>query len=195
MKEILKLAGGIGCDLVTGTSEFTARKGKIFSIIANEDDSRLLSIKEQRSDEVVIEVKGSGRSYMSVKRVDTVVLTGTSGTANILCNGITRLATFNTSLTQTATDFVTSHAAAYLAAGVVVTSDGATLTFTSTVAGTDFTGNTTITNATTNLAGTATMNVVANVKASLNNNKMVVPDYPLSAFTPAKGSFWVYYIS
>ncbi len=181
--------------MVTGTSEFTARKGKIFSIIANEDDSRLLSIKEQRSDEVVIEVKGSGRSYMSVKRVDTVVLTGTSGTANILCNGITRLATFNTSLTQTATDFVTSHAAAYLAAGVVVTSDGATLTFTSTVAGTDFTGNTTITNATTNLAGTATMNVVANVKASLNNNKMVVPDYPLSAFTPAKGSFWVYYIS
>lgn len=195
MKEILKLSGGIGCDLVTGTSEFTARKGKIYLIVSNETDSRILSIKEQRSEETVIEVKGSGRSCMSVKRVDTVVLTGTSGTANVLCNGITRLATFNTSLTQTATDFVTSHAAAYLAAGVVVTSDGATLMFTSTVAGTDFTGNTSITNATTNLAGTATMNVVSNVKVSINDGKMYVPDYPLSAFTPAKGSFWVFYIN
>lgn len=36
--------------------------------------------------------------------------TGTSGTANVTINGTAYLATFNTSLAQTVTDFITSHA-------------------------------------------------------------------------------------
>lgn len=194
--DLLKIAGGIGCDLVSGTSEFTARKGKIFAIIGNEDDSRILSIKERRSETVLETVVGTSRTYLSVKRVDRITLTGTSGTASVLNNGITRTATWNAGgLAATAADFVTSHAAAYLAAGTVVTSDGATLIFTSSVAGTDFTGNTTITNATGDLAGTVVMNSVANVKASINNGKMIIPDFPVEKFTPAKGTFWVYYIN
>jgi hypothetical protein len=77
-------------------------------------------------------------------------LTGTSGTANINVNGTNYLATFNTSLSQTATDFVTTHAAAILVNhGVTVTKAGtADLRFkTATTL--------TITNATGNLAGNA----------------------------------------
>jgi hypothetical protein len=63
----------------------------------------------------------------------TVTLTGSgSTTGNITVNGLTKLATFNTTLTQTATDFVTDHAAAYAAFGITVTSSGTVLTFTST---------------------------------------------------------------
>jgi len=58
-----------------------------------------------------------------------VTLTGTSGTANISVGGTAYLATFATSLTQTATNFVTAHAAAILAAtGATVTSSGAVIT-------------------------------------------------------------------
>ena len=45
----------------------------------------------------------------------TSTITGTSGTANITINGVAYLATFNTSLTQTATDFVATHGPAILA--------------------------------------------------------------------------------
>lgn len=81
-----------------------------------------------------------------VNRIDTVTLTGTSGMAGILCDAVTRNAIFNGTLTQTATDFVTDHAAAYLTGGVVVTSNGVNIIFTAAVAGVDFTGATTITN-------------------------------------------------
>jgi hypothetical protein len=80
-----------------------------------------------------------------VKRVDTIVLFGTIGSADILCNGVTETITFHLNNTQTATDFVTAHAAAYLATGVVVTSYLYTIIFTSTIAGVDFTGATSIT--------------------------------------------------
>jgi hypothetical protein len=74
-----------------------------------------------------------------VSQVDTVTLSGTSGTANLSCAGVVRQLTFNTSLTQTATDFVTNFAADYATVGVVVTSSGADLIFTASVAGTPFT--------------------------------------------------------
>lgn len=88
------------------------------------------------------------------KEVDTITLSGTSGTATILNNGITKTATFATSKTLTASNFVTTNAAAYLAAGTVLTSLGEVLTFTAFTPGTGFTGATTITNATLTLSGT-----------------------------------------
>jgi len=81
----------------------------------------------------------------------TVTLTGTSGTANVSVKGVNYLATFATSLTVTATNFVTTHSAALATAGVEVSANGAVLTFRA--LNTDVTG-ITITNATTNLAGT-----------------------------------------
>lgn len=60
-----------------------------------------------------------------------VTLTGTSGTANVVVNGVNYLATFAASLTTTAANFVTAHAAAILAAtGATVTANAGVLTFT-----------------------------------------------------------------
>jgi len=87
-------------------------------------------------------------------QVDTVTLTGSSGTANVTeAGGLTKLATWNTSLTQTATDFVTAHAAAYAAVGITLTSSTVDLIFTGAVAGVSF-DHPVITNVTPDLAGT-----------------------------------------
>jgi len=71
----------------------------------------------------------------AVAQVDTVTLTGSSGTANINVDGVNYLATFNSSLTQTATDFDTTHSAALALRGITVTSSGADVIFTAAVAG------------------------------------------------------------
>lgn len=68
-------------------------------------------------------------------QVDTVTLSGTSGTCNITVMGKTYLATFDTDLTTTATNFVTAHAAALALRDVTVTSGTGTLIFTSAIAG------------------------------------------------------------
>lgn len=89
------------------------------------------------------------------REVDEITLTGTSGTATILNNGITKTATYSGgSLTATATAFVNANAAAYLVAGTLLTSNGAKLIFSANVPGVGFTGVTSITNATLTLAGT-----------------------------------------
>lgn len=56
-------------------------------------------------------------------------LTGTSGTANITIRGVAYLATFSSSLTITATNFVALHGAALTTLGITVTSNGAQLRF------------------------------------------------------------------
>ncbi len=85
-------------------------------------------------------------------KVTTVTLTGTSGTANVTIAGVNYLATFDTNLTTTASNFVTAHAAAILAAhGFTVTSAAADLIFTQTKGNT---ANPTIANVSGNLAGT-----------------------------------------
>lgn len=86
-----------------------------------------------------------------------LTLSGTSGTANVNIGGVNYLATFATDLTTTASNFVTAHAAAILAAsGVVVTSAAGVLN----LAGTNLLlDNVTITNATTDLAGTLAASV------------------------------------
>jgi hypothetical protein len=105
-------------------------------------------------------------------REDRITLSGSSGTANITAGGttvngvtdsavgpLTKLATWNSTLTQTAADFVTAWAAAYLAIGLVVTAASGVLTFkasdtTSAKAKGAFFPQAKIANVTTNLAGT-----------------------------------------
>lgn len=67
------------------------------------------------------------QNVVAVKGKKTSTLTGTSGTANITINGVVYLATFATSLTVTAANFVTAHAPTILARDgrCVVTSSGA----------------------------------------------------------------------
>jgi len=90
----------------------------------------------------------------AVKQVGTTTLTGTSGTSNITINGVAYLATFNSSLTQTAADFVTSHAATIAAReyGHVLTSSSAGVILTSGVEGVAFSMSASV-NATGDLAG------------------------------------------
>lgn len=84
--------------------------------------------------------------------VTAVTLTGTSGTANVTVSGVDYLATFNSDLSTTASDFVTAHAADILAAtGAVVTADGADIVFTDQGSGGV---SPSIANASGNLAGT-----------------------------------------
>lgn len=100
------------------------------------------------------QIKKFAFSHGSVAQVDTVTLTGTSGTCNVTFNGVAYLATFATSLTVTTAAFVTSHAAALLLRGVVVTSSTDTIIFTSSIAGQPFTAVTISAAVTGDLTGT-----------------------------------------
>lgn len=93
---------------------------------------------------------GEVRVMPAGQRVPPIItLTGTSGTANITIKGVNYLATFNSSLATTATNFVTSHAAALAKVGVVVTNiTGAELRFTGPI------GTLAIANVTGDLSGT-----------------------------------------
>lgn len=74
-----------------------------------------------------------GQYTAKVKQVSTITLTGQGGLATITgTGGLTRTVTFNSSLAQTATDFVTAYAADYHALDpkVVVTANSADLIFT-----------------------------------------------------------------
>lgn len=93
---------------------------------------------------------GEIRVMPAGQRVPPIItLTGTSGTANIVIKGVSYLVTFNTSLSQTAADFETTHAAALQKVGVtVVNITGAELRFTGQA------GILAISNATGDLSGT-----------------------------------------
>ena len=102
-------------------------------------------------------------SHSTQAQVETLTLTGTSGTATIAgAGGLTLLASFVDDLTTTAAGFVTTNAAAYLAQQIILTSDGADLIFTSAIPGVSFTAPT-ITPGDTDLDGS-----VAHTTASLN---------------------------
>lgn len=83
----------------------------------------------------------------------TITIAGTSGTANVNIAGINYLATFGDNLDDTASDFVTSHAAAILAAtGLVVTAGTASIILTGEAS--DFPEGVAAANVSGNLAGT-----------------------------------------
>jgi len=104
------------------------------------------------------EITKRATTEMNVAKLDkrqirTITLTGTSGTANVTVGGTDFLATFNTDLGTTASDFITSHAADILAQQeVVVTANGDDLILTADIADLLFT--LAITNVSGDLAGT-----------------------------------------
>lgn len=110
------------------------------------DGSRLADLQAYYPELVIEEGSASGQASRAL------TLTGTSGTANVVIDGQEYLATFATSLTVTATNFVTTHAADILAnSGLTVTANAEVLTFTGAAEGFPAIS---IVNATTNLAGT-----------------------------------------
>jgi hypothetical protein len=104
-------------------------------------------------------------------RQDVITLSGSSGTATIAYAGLSYTSTWNTSLTQTAADFVTANSAAFLLKGITLTAASGVLYFTSSSAikATEWFGKATIANASGTLngavvtrpAGRFTMKVVA----------------------------------
>ena len=113
------------------------------------------------------QVKKIAMSNAAVAKINTVTLTGTSGTATVLCKGVSKIATFDTDLATTAAAFVSAaNITAYAANGVTLSypGSGAAVVFTSVHAGVDF-DNGTSTNATGDLAGT-TAESTANTDAA-----------------------------
>jgi hypothetical protein len=89
-------------------------------------------------------------------RIDTVTLNvGSGGTATVTAGGVSKTATYNSSFTQTATDFKNTAAfvAAYLAVGLVLTSNGADIIFTAATKAANYYADAKIVNLTTDLMG------------------------------------------
>jgi len=85
--------------------------------------TRLTELQSAFPNLTIVEGKATG------KATRTATITGSSGNASIVVAGVTYTTAYNTSPTQTATDFVTSHAPAILVAtGAVVTSAGEVIT-------------------------------------------------------------------
>lgn len=115
---------------------------------------------------------GNDGGVGATAQIDTLSLAGTSGTATISGpGGLSLTATFATSLTVTASNFVTANAAAYLAEGIVLTDSTGDLIFTANVAGTPH-DHPTATNLTGDLTGTNVI-TAANVKGGPDNNDYI----------------------
>jgi len=136
-------------------------------------------------------VKAYGGDGLTKKA--TITLTGTSGTANVIIDGTNFLSTFDTSLPETATDFVTARTAALAAKNVTVTADGAALTFDGPA---EFIEEMTIANVSGNLAGTKgavtnsdndNINGAAQVTLSVANTSLLVSVQSEKSWFNAKG--------
>lgn len=121
-----------------------------------EQEHILGDITDANLENIIDQFRGSMLVPHYLYRVDTVTLTGTSGTANITCNGITKLATFTFDLEGTAEQFVADWGDSggdFYLSGVQVSWSGDTIIFTGLVKGFNFSGDTTIANVTPNLSG------------------------------------------
>ena len=108
----------------------------------------------------------------AVAQVDTVTLTGTGGTIVIKGPaGLSRSVAWDTDLDDTATAFVTAHAAEYALHGIVVTAGTASLIFTAATAGFGFISPVTI-NRGGDLAGT-TVNTTANAASPITKHGII----------------------
>ena len=106
-----------------------------FSPMIEASDMFYKSIRESWSSTI----PAGTYNYVQLTQVETVTLTGTSGTATITnAGGLTKTVTFNNTLTITANDFVIANASTYLAEGITITSSGDSIIFSATEAGTHF---------------------------------------------------------
>lgn len=127
-------------------------------------------ISESETSPGLNEIKRIVIANGTVAQVDTVTLTGTSGTADIKINNVDYLATFDTSLTVTATNFAALHLVVLAALGIAVTSSGVDVILTSNLAGQAFITNS-ITNVTTDLAGSIVLTTANTAAADLGTDE------------------------
>ena len=171
--------------IATETDPFYAQKtteDKQYSQLHGEGDRVTSDFTREAAKEVLKaylsrqgDVQGVAFEYGSAattptKQKETVTLTGTSGSLNIIHENFYALVTFNTDLATTALDFAAEYAADFLALDIVLTSLDNTLIFESTVAGVPFTApivglqqltlNGTVEHTTANVTSTSLGNVV-----------------------------------
>ena len=83
------------------------------------------------TDAVAFNEEGEPSLHVDAQATIALTLTGTDGTANIVKDGTNYLATFDTDLTTTASDFVTAHSADLITdSGLYVYSAAGVITFT-----------------------------------------------------------------
>jgi hypothetical protein len=102
-------------------------KSDVYTLQLKDDDcegNRLAQVQAAYPDLTIIVAQAADGATSTA-----VTLAGTSGTANVNVKGVDYLATYATSLTVTAANFVTAHAAALAADNVVVTASAGVLTF------------------------------------------------------------------
>ena len=87
-------------------------------------------------------------------RVDTIILTGSTGACEVTVGGLSDTAVFSGNLSDTAADFVSNNVLAFDSIGITLTSAGSHLIFTSQVLGAEFDGDTSLQNISGNLFGT-----------------------------------------
>lgn len=87
-------------------------------------------------------------------RVDTIILTGSTGACEVTVGGLSDTAIFSGNLSDTAADFVSNNVLAFDSIGITLTSAGSHLIFTSQVLGAEFDGDTSLQNISGNLFGT-----------------------------------------
>jgi len=131
---------------------------------------------------LVTDIIGEVTEIPYITRVDTITIAGSSGTATIVCDGVSKVLTFVASISSSIDTFITANAAAYLAGGVVLTKSGTNkLVFTSLTPNLNFTGNTTGANASGDLAGTVVATVPWVINAKLIANPTVGADVDMCA--------------
>jgi hypothetical protein len=114
----------------------------------------------------------ANREYDNLRREFIITLTGTSGTANINVDGTDYLATFNTDLATTASDFVATHEANLNTAGFDVIYRGDTVRIKKK---TDAAFTATITNASGDLDGTPVLTL--RIESLLNDQLSTITSF------------------
>lgn len=151
--------------------DYTMRDYKFYMQLAIEGFTELSLYHMSNLEVIYLTMNDAKVVYLPADFVDyTKIGVPINGKLRVLTkhNNILLPRTFYNSLPQALAAFVADNAAAYLVGGVVLTTSGNTLVFTSTVVNVDFTGATTFTNLTGDVAGT-----VVNTQASAPGVKRI----------------------
>lgn len=135
-------------------SEYHVNNGIVGNI--REYNYILGDVVDTQMDNTISQCKGALGVMKRVNgyRVDTITLTGSTGTCNITVGGLSDTAIFSMTLSITAQDFVSNNVLAFDSIGITLTSAGSRLIFTSQVPGAEFGGDTSLQNISGNLFGT-----------------------------------------
>lgn len=134
--------------------EFIKQEYTATNLVNGEEQKKdfiLGDVADCNIDNVLEQFRGALASAGQGRRRDIITLSGSSGSAGITCNGVTRQIDFVTSLQTTAINWKFVYAIDYYPVSVIAYLN--TLIFTHNEEGEEFTGDTTITNLSGNLQG------------------------------------------